>query len=363
MLSKVIKHFNVKGEYVDAIPYGCGHINDSYAVTMNDDGNIYRLFVQRINHHIFTDVESLMNNIEYVTSYIKSELKKENKDDLKECLTLIKTLDNKNYYYDEINDMYYRIYVFIEDTITYQIVSNNEVFYECGKSFGKFQHYLACCDPSFIKDSIKDFHNTPKRYNDFIKACELDKIKRLDLVKAEVEFVKVRFNDCHIIYDKLINKELPIRITHNDTKLNNILMDPISNKGICVVDLDTIMQGSVLYDIGDSLRFGCNTAPEDETDLDLVHFDESLFKSYVKGFLEETIDSLTKEEIELIPFSAKLMTFECGIRFLTDYLDGDNYFKIKHPNHNLDRARTQFKLVLEIEQKMPILKSIVKELL
>lgn len=360
-MKQILSNFQISGEYVSSNPYGEGHINETYVAYFNNHDNVYRVLVQKINHRIFTDIEGLMNNITYVTSYLSNKITESNSNPNKETLNVIKTIDNKNYYYDQQKNEYYRVYVFIEDTVTYQQVINNEVFYECGKSFGKFQKLLSGADATKIKDVIADFHNTPIRYQNLLKAVNENKANRLHNVTNEVEFYKARHNEYSKVTDLIKSGDIPLRITHNDTKLNNILMDPQTNKGVCIIDLDTIMQGSLLYDIGDSLRFGCNTGLEDEPNLDLVNFDIQKFESYIKGFIEETKDSLTQAEINNLAFSGKLMTLECGMRFLTDYLNGDTYFRVHRENHNLDRTRTQIKLVSDMEKLYNQLINIVKK--
>ena len=228
---------------------------------------------------------------------------------------------------------------------------------------GDSQQLLADYPAATLHETIKNFHNTVDRFHNFLKAVEEDVVGRAKDVQAEIEFVKAREADCHIICDALANGEIPLRVTHNDTKLNNVMIDNKTGKGLCVIDLDTVMPGSALYDYGDSIRFGASTAAEDEQNLDLVSCDMNLFEIYTKGYTEGCAGSLTEKEIRLMPMGAKLMTLECGMRFLTDHLQNDIYFKIHRENHNLDRARTQFKLVADMEAKWDQMNAIVEKYL
>ena len=360
-MENIIRKFDVAGEIVTYGRYGEGHINDTYLVVLNNEGNQELYILQKINNKIFPNVEGLMNNIELVTSYLRNIIIINNGDVNRETMNLIKTLDNKNYYFDGVN--YYRMFVFVRDTITLQIVENKEDFKESAIAFGRFQKLLKDFDATKLVEVIKDFHNTEVRFNHFLKTLELDKCDRAKECKEEIEFVLQRKEDCLKVIRLIEEKKIPLKVTHNDTKLNNILLDKDTKKGVCVIDLDTVMPGSSLYDFGDSIRFGCNTASEDEVDLSKVTFSLEYFEAYVEGFLSEVRDSLNEYEKEYLAYSAKLLTLECGIRFLDDYLDGDNYFKIHREKHNLDRCRTQFKLVKEMEEKMEIMNSIVKKYL
>lgn len=353
-IKEVISMFEVMSE---ASPYGDGHINDTYVTETNSP----KYILQRINNSIFPDVEGLMNNIEYVTEYLKGIIEKDGGDVNRETLSVIKTRDGKNYYKTEDGN-YFRMYRFIDDTVTYQSIEKEEQFYSCAKAFGKFQKQLAGFDVSKLVEIIPDFHNTPKRVEALKKAIADDVKGRKKSVEKEIEFALDMAKYADAITKLLGTDEVPLRVTHNDTKLNNVLFDKDTDKAICVIDLDTVMPGSLLYDFGDSIRFGAATAKEDETDLSKMHFDISLFKAYAKGFLEELGDDITAKEKELIPLSALLLTYECGIRFLTDYLNGDTYFKIKREHHNLDRCRTQFKLVYEMEQQLSDMAKIIEAL-
>ena len=345
----VTDRFCLEGKVVSVEPYGNGHINRTYLVTTDRK----RYIMQQMNTTVFPDTEGLMNNICLVTEYLRSKGE--------ETLDVIPTKDGKSFYRDEKDGKPYRFYAFIENTVSYQIVEDADVFRNSGQAFGNFQNKLSGFDASQLVESIKDFHNTPKRYKAFEKAVSEDKFGRLEGCKAEVDFVMARKDTFSKVTDGLESGEIPLRVTHNDTKLNNILMDAKTNKARAIIDLDTIMPGSMLYDFGDSIRFGASTALEDEKDLDKVHFDISLFKAYAEGFLSAVREGITAKELELLPYSAYLLTMECGMRFLTDYLSGDTYFSTKYPEHNLVRTRTQLKLASEMEKSFEDMSGICKD--
>lgn len=360
-MNEVINKFNINGKLLSYQKYGQGHINDTYLLTYDNNGFKERYILQRINTHVFPNVEGLMNNIELVTSFLKNKIIENGGDPKRETLNLIKTKDEKNYYDKDGN--YYRVYKFVEDTITLQIVENKQDFKESAIAFGKFQRLLKDFDASKLVEVIKDFHNTETRFNHFLETLKKDKLGRAKECEKCIEFILKRKEDCSIIINLIKKGKIPLKVTHNDTKLNNVLLDKKTMKSLCVIDLDTVMPGSSLYDFGDSIRFGCNTASEDETDLSKVNFSIEYFEAYVEGFLSEVKDSLNEVEIEYLAYSAKLMTLECGIRFLDDYLDGDNYFKIHREKHNLDRCRTQLKLVSEIEKNLDNMNNIIRRYL
>ena len=362
-MKRIIDKFNIKGNLLSFERYGEGHINETYLLNYENDGELNQYILQKINHNIFPNIEGLMNNIELVTSFLRNKIIENNGDVNREAMILIKTKDNKNYYYDQENDSYYRVFVFVKDTITLQIVSNKEDFKESAIAFGRFQKLLKDFDATKLVEVIKDFHNTEVRFNHFLETLKLDKCDRAKECKDEIEFILKRKEDCSKIVNLIKENKIPLKVTHNDTKLNNVLLDKDNKKGVCVIDLDTVMPGSSLYDFGDSIRFGCNTASEDETNLSKVNFSMEYFEAYVEGFLSEVKDSLNKYEIENLAYAAKLMTLECGIRFLDDYLDGDNYFRIHREKHNLDRCRTQLKLVSEIEKNLDKMNEIVNKYL
>lgn len=354
----ILKHFKIEGNLIEYVPYGEGHINDTYLVTFDNEGKNNQYILQKINHQVFKNIEGLMNNINYVTTHLKSKMPN---CDPREVLTVIKTYDNKNYYFDG-ND-YYRVYIFIQNSITLQQASSKELFKESAIAFGKFQNILSDFDATLLVETIKDFHNSEVRFAHFIETLKQDKYDRAKHCQKEIDFILKRKDDCSKIINLIKENKIPLKVTHNDTKLNNVLLDSATQKALCVIDLDTVMPGSSLYDFGDSIRFGCNTAKEDETNLQLVNFSLEYFKAFAEGYLSEVKNSLNKYEIENLAFSAKLMTLECGIRFLDDYLDGDHYFKIHRENHNLDRCRTQLKLVEEMEKLDKELNNIIFSLI
>lgn len=347
------------GDCAGVLPYGCGHINDTYAVYFQiPEGESIRYILQKINKNVFRKPWELMSNIVGVTTFLREAIHKYGGNPDRETLNLIKTTDGRDFFVDE-NDDYWRCYQFIENTVTLQLVETPEDMYEAARVFGRFQKHLANYPAETLFETIPDFHNTRNRFLLFEEALKKDACGRAAAVREEIDFILKRKNETGILIDMARQGELPIRVTHNDTKLNNVLMDKETRTGICAVDLDTVMPGLSLYDFGDAIRFGANPSPEDETDLSKVRMDENLFEAYTKGYLEEAGASLAKKEIELLPLGAKLMTLECGMRFLTDYLQGDTYFKIHRENHNLDRCRTQLKLVADMEQKWDRMHEIV----
>lgn len=346
---EILKNFLIEGKVTSIAPYGEGHINTTFLAHTTQK----KYILQKINTVVFKKPENVMNNILLVTEFIK------NKGAM--TLNVIKTKDNAPML--RTDEGCYRVYDFIDDSLTLQMAESTEIFKNAGYSFGEFQKSLADFDASVLFETIERFHDTPNRFKNFKAAVKANKSGRLDTCKEEVDFVLEREDTYGRIVEGLENKTIPLRVTHNDTKLNNILMDPQTKKGKAVIDLDTVMPGSMLYDFGDSIRFGASTAPEDEKDLSKVHFDIELFKAYAQGFCSALGESITEEERKLLPYSAYLMTMECGMRFLADYIDGDIYFATKYPDHNLVRCRTQFKLAYEMQQKMDEMNKIVNALI
>ena len=344
----IAEKFCLQGEVTEICPYGEGHINVTYLVTTTEK----RYIMQKMNTKVFTDPDSLMANICGVTEHLQARGI--------ETLNVVPTKEGACFLKGE--DCY-RVYDFIENTVTYQTVTDKEVFKNSGEAFGKFQNYLAEFDASKLTETIKRFHDTPNRFEHFKAALAKDAFDRAKECKEEIDFILAHEDTYGIAMDGLKDGSIPLRVTHNDTKLNNILMDAETNQARAVIDLDTIMPGSMLFDFGDSIRFGASTAAEDEKDLSKVHFDIELFKAYAEGYCGAVKDSITEKEAELLPYGSYLMTIECGMRFLTDYLSGDTYFATKYPGHNLVRCRTQIRLASEMESRFEKMKGIVKNIL
>lgn len=344
----IVEKFAIEGEIQSIEPYGEGHINLTLLVTTDKK----RYIMQKMNPNVFPDAEGLMNNICAVTKHLQERGI--------ETLVVVPTVDGQPYLRGEVG---YRIYDFIENTVTYQKVTDKEVFKNSGAAFGEFQNYLAEFDASSLVEVIKRFHDTPNRFENFKAALDADAFGRAKDCKPEIDFVLSHADTYGTVMAGLADGTIPLRVTHNDTKLNNILMDAETGKARAVIDLDTIMPGSMLFDFGDSIRFGASTAAEDEQDLSKVHFDIELFRAYAEGYCGAVKDSITAREAELLPYGSYLMTIECGMRFLTDYLSGDTYFATKYAGHNLVRARTQIKLAGEMEASFDKMGEIIKEIL
>lgn len=360
-IMEIIKAFPEYGEVIGYKPITAGHINDTYIVEyLQENGEKIRYLLQRINTNVFRMPVELMENVMGVTAFLRKKIEAAGGDPARETLTVFPAKDGKNYYMAEDGGCW-RMYNFVEDTFSINELTSAEDFKSAALSFGNFQNLLADYPIETLYETIPNFHNTPSRFKDFLEALEKNASGRKGEAVPEIDFVLAREKDCSVITDLLDSGMLPVRVTHNDTKLNNVLFDNTTKKGLCVVDLDTVMPGSSLYDFGDSIRFGANTAAEDEKDLSKVSLSLEYFKAYVEGYLEAAGKSLTENEINYLPFSAKLLTLECGIRFLGDFINGDVYFKTEYPEHNLVRARTQFKLVEDIEAKYAEMMRIVDD--
>ena len=357
---EVIENFQFEGEYTEGIPYGSGHINDTFRVTFQHKGETKRYILQRMNNQIFLNPEELMENVVGVTSWLRKKIVENGGEPERETLNLVPAKDGKAFYKDSEGE-YWRVYLFIEGAKTYDLVENQEDFYQSAVAFGRFQGLLADYPAETLHETIQDFHNTVKRLDTFKKAVEADGCGRAAQVQEEIQFVLDREALAHKLCDMQAEGKLPLRVTHNDTKLNNIMIDDETRKAICVIDLDTVMPGLSVNDFGDSIRFGASTGAEDEPDLSKVSCSMELFELYTKGFVEGCKGSLTEEELDMLPVGAMTMTYECGMRFLTDYLEGDHYFKIHREGHNLDRCRTQFKLVKGMEEKWNQMNEIVNK--
>ncbi len=346
---EIVKLFAVQGTIAGIREYGSGHINRTELVEMTDSGQSRTYILQRINTDIFQNVDQLMENIVGVTRHLRKKIIARGGDPDREALQLIPTAEGASYC--RVEDGCYRMYRFITDAVSYDAVERPGDFYESALAFGTFQSLLADYPAGTLHETIPDFHHTPKRFADFRQAVEADVCGRVSQAEKEIAFVMEREPEMSVLTDLRASGELPLRVTHNDTKLNNVMLDAKTGKGICVIDLDTVMPGLSVYDFGDSIRFGANTAAEDETDLSKVSLDLDLYGQYVKGFLEGCQGSLTEKELAMLPMGAKIMTLECGMRFLADFLSGDTYFRIHRERQNLDRCRTQFALVADMEHK------------
>jgi len=357
MTEEVISNFQFPGTVTEVIPYGSGHINDTYRVTCVSEDKCRRYALQRMNKEIFRQPVELMENVIGITQWIRRKVIEAGGDPEREALNIVCAKDGRAYYVDSTGE-YWRSYLFVEGTTSYDQVERPEDFYESARAFGHFQQLLADYPAKSLHETIPDFHNTVSRFAQFQRAVEQDACGRAKNVEQEIAFVTEREAFMHTLCDLERDGVLPTRVTHNDTKLNNVLIDTATGRAICVVDLDTVMPGLAVNDFGDSIRFGASTGAEDEPDLDKIWCDLELYELYTKGFIEGCGGALTDAELDNLPIGAIMMTLECGMRFLADYLEGDHYFKIHREGHNLDRARTQFKLVADMEKKLPQMRAI-----
>jgi thiamine kinase-like enzyme len=355
-MGAVARHFQISGEFIGATSYGSGHINDSYCAVFHEAGVPVRYLLQRINHGIFKNPAALMENIQRVTKHLAAQMADE-PDRERRVLTLIPARDGRAWHVDGEGN-HWRAYRFIENARTYDAVESTGQAFQAAKAFGHFQKLLASLPAPRLHDTIPDFHNTPKRFAALVEAIDADAAGRAILAKPEIDFVLKHQS----IAGVLLNANLPERVTHNDTKFNNVMLDDATGEGICVIDLDTVMPGLALYDFGDMVRTTTSPAMEDEQDLSKVTMQFPMFEALVRGYLTSAGDFLTKAERQHLVFSGKLITFEIGIRFLTDYLAGDTYFKVHRDSQNLDRCRTQFKLVESIEQQEERMDRLVQSL-
>ncbi|NLC73874.1 MAG: aminoglycoside phosphotransferase family protein [Clostridiales bacterium] len=344
-IQKAADAFATEGSRSEYRKFGSGHINDTFLLTCDR-----RYILQRLNTEIFKDPIAVIRNIEGVTGFLRKKIVESGGDPDRETLNLVKTSSGEDYYIDEVGN-FWRMYYFIEGASCFNTVEKAEDFRNSAMAFGHFQHMLADYPASTLVETIPGFHDTPKRFARFKEVVAKDALHKAESAKREIEFVLARGNDMALATDMQKSGELPLRVTHNDTKLNNIMIDDKTGEAICVIDLDTVMPGLSINDFGDSIRFGANTALEDERDLSKVSLSLPLYNTYVDGFLCGCAGSLTDKEIGMLPQGARLMTLECGMRFLTDYLEGDVYFHTEREGQNLDRTRTQFELVADMERK------------
>lgn len=360
-LSDVLTAYGVVDYVAGVQAYGNGHINDTHLVTLRDvkaDSGFTKLIIQKINTSIFKNPVHLMENITQVTQWIQNKIEARGGDVMREALCIVPTKEGDSYFITD-EGSYYRAYVFIDGGVCLDKARTPKDLYESGMGFGGFQRCLADFPAENLHETIPDFHNTVKRLEAFKHAVAEDVCNLAASVQSEIDFALSM--EEKVTYCAECKKNLPLRVTHNDTKLNNVMLDSETEKALCVLDLDTVMPGYAMDDFGDGIRVGANTALEDEKDLSKVSCDLSLFRAFTEGFLKGTEGSLTKEEIELLPLGALIMAYECGIRFLMDYLQGNVYFKVMYPEHNLVRARNQFALVKDINKKMVELNQIMVE--
>lgn len=361
-LDRICAAFDAAGTWISSCPVPSGHINDTYCSEFDEAGRRVKYVNQRINHIVFREPELLMENIERVTRFAREQIIAGGGDPERETLNIVPTRDGKSFHRTP-EGTYWRMFRYIDGARTYDRVEDLRHVYSASKAFGSFQKMLARLPGERLHETIPNFHDTRKRYEAFLASLEFDPANRAAAVKPEIGFVIARENDTELVVDGLASGRIPERVTHNDTKLNNVMIDDRTGEGICVIDLDTVMPGSVLYDFGDSVRLGAATAAEDERHLAKVGFDLGLFDRLAAGYLDAARDFLVPAETDLLAFSAKLLTLECGMRFLTDHLKGDVYFKIQREGHNLDRARTQFKLVAEMERQMGAMNAVIRRYL
>ncbi len=352
-LHAILSGFRIaSSENTEIIPFGNGHINHTYLAKTTPP-----TVMQKVNANVFPEPVKVMENMAGITKHLEARIASEGGDPEMGTLRIVPAKDGLPYYIDGEGELYRLVYLINAHSI--ELADDPEKLYLCAKEFGRFLKLLSDYPVETLHETIVNFHNTPDRYAKFEAALAADAAGRAAGVADEIAFVKAREADCRVVTDAIASGEVPLRVTHNDTKLNNFLFDAAGNC-TTLIDLDTVMPGSLLYDYGDALRFGSSSAKEDETDLSRVFCRVEYVAAFTRGFLEEFGEVLTARERELLPFSIKLMTLECGIRFLTDYLVGDTYFRTAYPTHNLDRARNQFALVKDIEGKLPELLRLVE---
>lgn len=360
-LDEIYNSFQADGTFLKGEPFGNGHIHDTFRIeTEKADKDDYIL--QRLNNKVFKNIPALQNNIERVTGHMRNKISEIPGSDIKRnCLNLVPAIDGKSWHKDKSGN-FWRMYIFIPDHRSYEVVDSPGKAFEGGKAIGQFQSILADLPGDTLYETIPYFHNIEKRLSIFRKVLKRDRSGRTDLVKNEIEWIIKRADEMKIIL-KLGNEgKIPVRITHNDTKFNNILFDN-NDQALCVIDLDTVMPGYIHYDFGDAIRTAANTAGEDEKDLSRITLDLDLFKAYSHGYLSEMYDTLNYFEKEYLAFAPQLLTYTIALRFLTDFIDGDRYFKIHHEYHNLERARAQIRLVECMKEQYEEMKKIIRELM
>ncbi|MBI5387824.1 MAG: aminoglycoside phosphotransferase family protein [Verrucomicrobia bacterium] len=353
--------FHIYGDFVEAAPYGTGHINDTYSAVFNQSGSPARYIFQRINHHVFKNPSAVMENVSRVTAHLREKLEQSGADQIsRRVLTLVPTHDGRTWDMDAEGN-HWRCYLFIEKATTYDQIETTQQAFQAAKAFGAFQKMLADLPAPRLRDTIPNFHHTRSRFDALRQAMQEDTCNRAASVRDEIEFCLERERMVDVLLGLQARGLVPERVTHNDTKLDNVMIDDATGEGICVIDLDTVMPGLVLYDFGDLCRTGCRPTAEDERDLAKVEMRLEMFEALVRGYLASAGDFLNAAEKDHLVFSARLITFEIGLRFLTDYLQGDRYFKIHRDGHNADRARVQFKMVESFERNEAAMSRVVQE--
>jgi len=361
-LRAISSQFAIYGDFVEASRYGSGHINDTYRAVFDQGASRLHYLFQRVNHTIFKNPHGLMDNVARICAHAQAKLRESGAPDAtRRAMTLVPTLDGKQWLTDGEGNVW-RCYIFVERARGYDVIENTAQAFQAARAFGAFQNLLVDIPGGRLVETIPNFHHSRSRFEAFQKSLQADKHNRAKDIRAEIAFFEAREKDYSIVVDQIASGLIPERVTHNDTKLNNVLIDDYTQEGICVIDLDTCMPGSALYDFGDMVRTATSPAKEDEVDVSKVFLREEYFEALARGYMSTAGQFLNKHERALLAFSGKLLTMECGTRFLTDYLDGDVYFKTARAGHNLDRARTQIKLVADIEGKLATLDKLVASL-
>lgn len=356
-IKHILPHFCFEGVYESAEELHSGNINTTYHLLYRDGERLNQYILQNINTYVFRDPHAVMDNIEKITRHLRRRLKADGVDTSRRVLKIIPTHEGDNLH---VSGGYWRAYRYIDNATGYDAVTRPKQFEEAGRAFGEFQKLLCDFPAQDLHVTIPDFHNTTKRFYKFVQAVSDDKVGRVAALEPEIEFMFERRRAMGTIVRELDSGRLPLRVTHNDTKINNVMIDNETDRALCVIDLDTVMPGSALYDYGDAIRFGASTAAEDEPDLSKISLDMDKFALFTRGFLSEVDGFLTPHEIELLPLGMKVITCELAMRFLTDYIEGDMYFKVKSPTHNLTRARAQMKLLEDMEAKTEKLERFIR---
>ena len=361
-LEAIAREFDIPGRFLSAEPHGGGHINDTFLSRYETQAGVRRYIHQRINHNVFREPWKVMENIERVTRYAREQIAAAGGDPERETLNLVLARDGKSYIVTPRGDTW-RTYHYIDGARTYELPENDRMVYNAAHAFGRFQTLLGSLPGERLHETIPNFHHTRKRFETFLQILSADPANRAAPVNAEIDFILAREKDASVVVDLLAQGKIPERATHNDTKLNNVLIDDLTGEGICVIDLDTMMPGSALYDFGDLIRMGAATAAEDEPDLRKVGIDLRLFEQLARGYLSAAGSFLTATEREHLAFAGRLITYEQAIRFLGDYLNGDTYYKTHRPGHNLDRARTQIMMIAEMERQQEAMEVVIRHCL